>query len=230
MITAMKVKTMNLKPLSKALIGLATLTGMLTLVACNNKQSTEPTAETFNKGMQAYLAQKGHLCLAKYTWPVEVTQAEFAIGGRNALQMPVLQKLGLVSASDVTIKYAGEDKSGVLPGKRYSLTPEGQKYFLKQDMISQTSDGSKVTHHGDFCAATLSLNQIVGWEPPRDDNGRKTTAVTYTYKIDAAPWARDPEAQRVFPMVARLIAGDGQMQLKEAFTLTDKGWIANDLM
>lgn len=226
----MKMKKMNPKSLAKMLTGLTTLAGLLALAACNNHQSTEPTAETFNKGMQDYLAQKGHLCLAKYNWPVDVTKAEFEAGGRNGVQMPVLQKLGLVSAADVTIHYNSEDKSGTLPGKRYTLTPEGQKYFLKQDMTTQTSDGSKVVHHGDFCVATLSLNEIVGWEPPHDDNGRKSTAVTYTYKIDLAPWTRDPDALRVFPMVARLIAGDGKMQLKEAFTLTDKGWVANDLM
>jgi hypothetical protein len=38
----------------------------------------------------------------------------------------------------------------------------------------------------------------------------------------------DQDALRVYPMVARLIEGEGKMQLKEVFTLTDKGWEASD--
>ena len=54
----------------------------------------------------------------------------------------------------------------------------------------------------------LSLDAIVGWEPPQTAGGHKETTVTYTYRIAAAEWARNPEAQKVFPMVDRIIKGE----------------------
>ena len=78
---------------------------------------------------------------------------------------------------------------------------------------------------GDFCAAKLSLDKVVSW-----DLQQRHAVVTYTYKVDAAPWTRDSELQKVFPMVAGVVRGAGTATLQETFTLTDKGWIAVDLL
>ncbi len=201
----------------------------LLLSACG-KGDTQPSAAVFTSGMNDYLAQKGHFCLGKTTWPINITPNQAAAGESDALQLPVLQKLGIVTFKDVMIRYDTPDKSVVLPTHQYSLTAQGQQYYRKEDVTFTRSDGSKYVRHGDLCAATLTLDQIVGWEPPHDEGGRKTTAVTYTYKIEPAPWAKDPDLERVFPMLARLIHGDRQMQLKEVFTLTDKGWKSVDVM
>jgi hypothetical protein len=85
-----------------------------------------------------------------------------------------------------------------------------------------------VVHPADFCAATLSLNQLAGWEPPKTYDGKTRKSQTYTYHIQAAPWAHAPEARRAFSLLERVIAGEGTMQLKEGMTLTPKGWVANE--
>jgi hypothetical protein len=59
--------------------------------------------------------------------------------------------------------------------------------------------------------------------------GKTATSVVYTYKIDPAPWAKDADAQRVFPMIKRVIEGAGTMQLREGVHLTSKGWVADEV-
>ena len=48
----------------------------------------------FTRAMNTYLEKRGDLCLAKSSWPIDVTQHEIDIGARNAVQMPVLERLG----------------------------------------------------------------------------------------------------------------------------------------
>jgi hypothetical protein len=81
----------------------------------------------------------------------------------------------------------------------------------------------------DLCAAKLSLNQVVSFElsPSAEHAG---AVVSYTYTVEAAPWTRDPEVRRVFPAVERVISGERTAQLKEAFTLTEAGWVASELI
>jgi hypothetical protein len=88
-----------------------------------------------------------------------------------------------------------------------------------------------VQHRGDLCVATLTLDKVIGWDPPHTDpsSGKPQTAVTYTYHIDPAPWTRTADVMRVFPMLARVVEGAGTMQLKEVFTKTDKGWVPSDV-
>jgi hypothetical protein len=54
--------------------------------------------------------------------------------------------------------------------------------------------------------------------------------VAYTYAVEAPDWARDPAFQRVYPAVARVLAGAGKAELKEGFTRTADGWLANELV
>jgi hypothetical protein len=60
-------------------------------------------------------------------------------------------------------------------------------------------------------------------------NGATVTSVVYTYKVDPAPWAKNADAQRAFPMVSRVIEGAGTMQLREGVHLTSKGWVADEI-
>ena len=70
---------------------------------------------------------------------------------------------------------------------------------------------------------------MVGWETPRAVNGRRETVVSYTYRIEPAPWVQDPGIQQVFPVVARMVRGAGTLRLQEAFDLGRNGWVARDL-
>jgi hypothetical protein len=213
-----------MKTIASILFGLA---GACALQGCSTQQDKDRAA--FETGLREYLAQKGDLCLAKYDWPIDVSEADFKTGTRDAVQMPVLEQLGLVRASDATATRESADSTDTVPVKRYALTAEGQKYFLKKPMPHPGPDGRIVVRQGDFCVARLSLDRLVGWETPTHGGDHAETIVTFTYKIDAAPWARDERALHAFPMVARIIGGAGTLQLKEGFEQTDKGWRAKDL-
>jgi hypothetical protein len=181
--------------------------------------------------MNDYLAKRGDLCLAKNSWPVVVTEAESKALSRNALQMPVLERLGLVSGADATVELAGED--GAAPtrahARRYDLTTEGRKYYLARP-AHKTPTGNRFAEAGhDFCAARLSLDKVVGWAPSNAPGAAREAVVTYTYKVDPAPWTADQALRAVFPMVDTVIRGAGTMQLKEGVVLGANGWEAKDL-
>ncbi|HMH88971.1 MAG TPA: hypothetical protein VK523_10010 [Steroidobacteraceae bacterium] len=193
-----------------------TLTG---LAACGSR--TEANRDTLTQAMNGYLSKHGDLCLGKNDWPIEVSAQEFQDNGRNAIQLPVLEKLGVVRSTAVSADEHSQQGAAAFAARRYELTEDGKKYYLKREVAG--------THArpADFCAAKLSLDKIVGWEVHK--NGAQSEAVvTYTYRVNAAPWAQDPDAQRVFPAVARVLSGAGKAQLREVFTLTGQGWAAKD--
>jgi hypothetical protein len=193
-----------------------TLTG---LAACGSR--TEANRDTFTQAVNGYLDKRGDLCLGKYDWPIEVSAQEFQIGGRNAVQLPVLEKLGVVRSTALSADEHSQQGAPAFAARRYELTEDGKKYYLEHEVAG--------THArpADFCAAKLSLDKIVGWEVHQ--NGAQSEAVvTYTYRVNAAPWAQDPDAQRVFPAVARVLSGAGKAQLREVFTLTGHEWAAKD--
>ena len=179
-------------------------------------------AEVLAAGLNTYLAQRGDLCLAKNVWPIDVTQHEVDVGARNALQMPVLERLGLVSSTIAQVEVDDEGTTHRMKVRRYALTEEGRKHYHVR-----TGTDSKAAL-GDFCAASLSLDKVVGWELVK--GAEPSAVVTYTYRIDAAPWTRDAEAQKVFPMVANVVRGAGTAKLQETFRRTDHGWVAVDLL
>jgi hypothetical protein len=192
------------------------------LVGCN--RPSEPTADVLAAALNDYLAQRGQLCLGKTHWPIDLTQREIDAGARNALQMPVLERLGLVTSTVAEV--AGQDQATApaMKVRRYALTESGRRYYLVRGGAGHPPDG-------DFCAARLSLDRIVGWSLERDAarGGVPHVVVTYTYRVEAAPWTKDAEAQKVFPVVASVVRGAGSAELQESFTLTPTGWVAVDL-
>ena len=195
-----------------------------------HKLST-PDRFVFTGALNDYLAQRGHFCLGMYSWPIVVADDEFTAGTRFAVQLPELEKLGLLSHEDVHADIQGADGKVVTHnGQRFNLTSEGQQYYLHVPIVVQSTAVNRVVHPADLCAATLTLDTIAGWEPPRTYNGATRTSVLYTYHIDPAPWARSAEVRRVFPMLDRVIVGEGKLQLREGFTLTPKGWVADELL
>ena len=206
---------------SLSLAVVAALAGSAGLVAC--LRAPEANIEVFTRAMNEYLAERGQLCLAKNAWPIDVTQHEVDIGARNAVQMPVLERLGLVSSSVAEVDIDDEGTPRRMAVRRYALTDAGRSYFVRRGPASAGNV------RGDFCAASLSLDRIVDWRLDPNPRGRARRAtVTYTYRIVAAPWARDPQVQKVFPVVAGVVRGAGKAQLQEMFTLTDHGWVAVD--
>jgi hypothetical protein len=189
----------------------------------------DPTAANqanLTQAMQAYLARRGDLCVGRSAWPVVVTREEAAQGSRNSVQLPVLERLGLVKSSVVQVT-TGEAARHRSEARRYELTEAGGKFYLAHAPHKRET-GHPVADH-DFCAGRLSLKRVVRWEPASTRGPGAETIVTYTYDITPATWAADPEVRQVFPMVDRVLRGAGTMELKEAMVLTPDGWEARDL-
>src|ERR1700754_3487111 len=76
----------------------------LTLFAGCHDKSQDANRENFTAAINGYLAQHGHMCLAKYDWPIYVTADDRANSSRDAIQMPVLEKLGLATGKDMQVE------------------------------------------------------------------------------------------------------------------------------
>ncbi|HEY6475163.1 MAG TPA: hypothetical protein VI456_01195 [Polyangia bacterium] len=194
------------------------------LAGCGDRRA--PTAANFARGLNDYLRVRGDLCLGlgKDQWPIDVWPASPAAHDRNALQMPVLEKLGLVSSSDAVAETTTEMGTRRTAVRRYQLTEAGRAFYRQRPGLAGTPGVS------DFCVAKLTLDQVASWQLTERGNGAKGALVHYTYRVDPAPWTANPDARRVFPMVDRVIRGAGSAELEEGFTLTADGWVANELV
>lgn len=186
-----------------------------------NADAGQTSKKEVAAALGTYLAGHGYFCLGKFDWPIDVSDAELAMKTNNAVQLPVLEKLGLVASSRINaLQNTGETERSA-PFTRYALTEAGKKFYLSRETVS-----GKTVHHGDFCAGKLSLDKVVRWdESPVTSGGTELTAI-YTYKITATQWAQDPNVQRVFPMLARVVKGNQKMQLEQRFRLADGAWVA----
>ena len=193
------------------------------LVACSQPADVKTASrDNFEAGLRTFLAD-GHdqLCLAMYDWPIDLTEAEAGAHSRHAVQLPVFEKLGLAKSTIVPVPKSTDNPDGAI--KRYELTDEGRKYYKQHAYTSR--DGS--AHKSDFCVAKLSVAKVESWEIDSHDAQHPAATVSYTYQIEPAPWMQDADAQRVLPMVAKVIKGaGGGLQMHQGFTLGDKGWVA----
>jgi hypothetical protein len=184
----------------------------------------KPGDADLTKAMNKYLSEQGYLCVGKFDWPIDVTAEEAQrMTTRDAVQMPVLEKLGLVTASDSKTTRMIDEKAVTLPAKRYALTEKGRKFYLHKQTASLAA-GKQIMHDHDLCAGTLALDKIVRWEHADAQTSPDNITVTYTYKITPSAWAKNADAQRVFPMVAQIIRGQGTLQLQQVFHRTQDDW------
>ncbi|MDB5856786.1 MAG: hypothetical protein JWQ76_475 [Ramlibacter sp.] len=200
------------------------------LAGCGHSEPAAQASEAnFAHALNAYLAKRGDLCLDRSSWPVDVTRAEFTQGSRNATQLPVLEKLGLVASTEVVVDVAASDghPSERTQARRYRLTDAGRGYYLAREPHQRATGRPQADH--DLCAARLTLRRVLAWEPATTHAVGAETVVSYTYNIAPAAWTNDPEARRAFPMVERMVRGEGVVRLKEGMVLTSQGWQAKDL-
>jgi hypothetical protein len=187
------------------------LAAALTCVA--HASIAEPNQQELSHAVTQFLVDHGDLCMAKYTWPRDVTQEDQQAQTNDALQLPVLERLGLVRSKDVP------------PGKRYWLTQKGQKYYSKKKRTTLGIHGDAEEHAGDFCIASLTLDKVIKWTPPDDPKLQAERIVSYTYRIKAADWMSDSGARKVFPIVDRIIRGEGKLQMTATVQLQDGQWV-----
>ncbi len=176
-----------------------------------------------------YLAEHGDFCLGKSDWPVDISAIDERARGRDVVQMPVLEALGLVRASRATAMRAegpglDEDAPAApvpVAVTRYELTPAGERFMRDRAEVVARAEGDRVVRVRDLCAAHLALADVVAVTPGDGANG---FVATYTYVAEPAPWAADPAFRRVFPMAARVLGGERRVQLKQAFSWVDGQW------
>lgn len=166
--------------------------------------------------VKAFLADHGDLCVGWYTWPRDLTAAEQQTGINEAVQLPVLERLGVVRSVEI---------ASSAPTRRYSLTAKGKRYYLHKTRITLNVHSQSEEHDGDFCAAHLTLDKVIKWTPPETANGHLETVAQYTYHIKAADWMTDPEARKVFPVVDRIIRGEGRMLMSATVAFKDGQWV-----
>jgi hypothetical protein len=186
----------------------------------------QPNRTAVTIALRDYLAKQGNFCLGKFDWPIDVSERDFQLGTRDAVQMPVLEKLGLVVSSEASVIRRIDDGEEAVAVRRYALTKSGETYYLKREIVRTNLDGQRIVYRGDFCAAKLSLNRLVKWDDPTKVGGYEETTAKYTYSITSASWTRDEEIRKVFPMLDRLIRGEGTLQLQQRFRLVGKSWVA----
>ncbi len=188
--------------------------------ACAVQGAAPPilSQQTLTPAVEDYLQKKGDFCLGKFNWPIVVTDRDRAARTNDAIQMPILEKLGLVASS-----IASSDPTV----KTYDLTENGRKFYVVKKTVTLGPLDKPIDHPGDLCVANLKLDRIVGWQPVEMVDGRSQTMVNYTYKIaSSADWAQDPQITMAFPMIDRIIRGEGKLQLMQSFAWIHDAWVA----
>ena len=210
-------------------------------IGVSQANTSEYVAKDFTPAVKAFLADHGDLCLAWYTWPRDLTAADQETGMNEAVQLPVLERLGVVQSESLIAPAAANTAAGAVgaestapgpealahapPTKRYSLTPTGQKYYLKRKRETLNVHGQTEVHDGDFCVAHLTLDKVIKWSPPDSVGTHLETVVHYTYRIEPAPWMSDPEARKVFPVVDKIIRGAGKLEMTASVKQQDGKWL-----
>ncbi|HEY2731148.1 MAG TPA: hypothetical protein VGK52_14495 [Polyangia bacterium] len=193
--------------------------------ACRSK--TDASRADFTRGVRAYLEQRGDLCVGRPRWPVDVAERAGSESAQDAAQLPVLERLGLVASTVLAERRGGVATPFEL--RRYRLTAAGRKHYIdRETRLPTPPDEPGDAARADFCVVRLELGRVESWDVQQ--GAPPTALVSYTYRADAPSWTRDAGFQKVFPAVARLLAGAGTAHLVEGFTLTPDGWTANDLL
>ena len=176
------------------------------------------TQKALKPAVEKYLQDRGNFCLGKFDWPIVVSATDRQAGTNDAIQMPVLERLGLVASSVV----AGDPAA-----RQFDLTAEGKKYYIVKKTVVLGPGDKPVDHPGDFCAAKLELDRIVSWRQPEVVGARPRTEVKYTYKVArAADWTHNLEVRKVFPLISRIMDEEGKLQLTQPFEWSNDTWVA----
>jgi hypothetical protein len=198
--------------------------GLTATLACRTRE--DPHHAAFERGVQAYLERRGDLCVGRPRWPIDVPAG--ADGTADAVQLPVLEQLGLVTST--VIQAREEGAATPFQARRYRLTSAGHRLYLdRETRLPASPDDRRAWQRADLCLARLALDRVTRWEL-KNDVPTPTALVSYTYHVDSPALARDPRLGRVFPAVARVLAGAERAELVEGFTLTPGGWVANELL
>jgi hypothetical protein len=234
----MSEQRMRVSDRVKKSVWLAAAAGVACMAGVAQATTTDPGQKELTQAVKKFLVDHGDLCMAKYTWPRDVTPGDESTDRNDVAQLPVLEHLGVVKSVEVPAPpkttAAGDAQAGAPqssqaapaePTRRYSLTEKGQQYYLKKKHTIIGPHDLPTEHDADFCVAHLTLDKVVKWSPPEPVHDRLQTVVRYTYHVKAADWMSDPDAQKVFPIVDRIIRGDGSRMMSATVALQDGKWV-----
>jgi hypothetical protein len=234
---------------SKTLIIAAGVAGALMWTSDPVQAGTaQPSERALASAVKHYLSDHGDLCVGKFTWPRVVTREDQVAHTNDAVQLPVLERLGLVQSTEIsapatmrpaswtpapgatTDAAAPDAQSGSTPAtaekaRSYSLTAKGRQYYLQKKRITLGVHDQPVEHDEDLCVAHLGLDKVVKWSSPEQVRGHLETVVRYTYHIKAADWMADPQARQVFPVVDRIIRNQDNLLMSVTVELQDGRWM-----
>jgi len=171
------------------------------------------TAEAIAPALDRFLAASGEVCVARPDWPVDVSARDVAARTRNAIQLPVLERAGLVASREGYVDWRDEHEAVErVPTRRYELTEAGRQAM-------KPARGGKP----DLCAGRIEVERIVSIDGR--DEGR--ASVHYLYRFKAEPWVQHEEVRRVFPMLDTLLQGQGRMEMQQGFHVDGAAWVAD---
>ncbi len=238
----------QMMPLGKGSTGALAAIGLMMVSSGSQASTSQPSLRALTSAVNQYLADHGDLCVGKFTWPRIVTPEDRLARTNDAVQLPVLERLGLVKSTHIATPATGKPASstptpadaavipvaqGSPPGpdaektessKQYSLTEKGSRSYLQKKRITLGVHDQPVEHDADLCVARLTLEKVVKWSPPEQVHGRLETMVSYTYHVKAVDWMADPQAREVFPIVDRIIRNEGSLLMSVTARLQDGKW------
>jgi hypothetical protein len=196
-------------PIAAGIVG-----ACLVLSACSSNKK-EATTENFAKAVSAELERRDAQCDRIDDLPAEYPAAKIKAlrgvsGGPDGLE--ALARAGVLIETDTTVK-VGNVSGGVrVPGKRFEEADAGKKF---------------IDDKGNLCYGRLVLDKIVSWTTPMSTAGVNETVVTYQYRLEGlADWARQPDVQKAYPDIAKLVAGAGHSPMRMPLVQTEDGWIS----
>lgn len=168
---------------------------MLTVFALTACGSKEDASNgNFTSALNQYMAKYPELCIGYGGW-------RWTPDGEKALE-----------------------KAGISAGK--GLTEAGKKFYRKQGevgrfMVGQVISMGDMEHNQFLCYGKVSLDKVMRWDAPTNN----FTRVAFTYHVtDIADWAKDKDVQSGFPILKRMVEGDGTLELRVVAKLTSDGW------
>jgi hypothetical protein len=182
--------------------------------------ATKPDPKALSAALASFLSQQGDFCLGKFDWPINVSEQDIRFGTRNAVQMPVLEKMGLVASSKGMATRTQDKVEETVAVTRYALTDAGKAFYLQREAAGDDA------HRHDLCAGHLSLDKLVRWSDPVEQGDHQELTVAYTYHFTGPKWSLDPEVQKVFPVLALVVHGEGSRQLNQRLQLKNGQWVA----
>lgn len=192
--------------MKKSLV-LVGLIGALVFGGCGSKK--DATKDNFEEAINAHLEKKCIEIGRMYKdLPIEIRTKDY-----EKKSLDNLVKVGLLISKPekVEIKSMFGNNKRMEDGFVYTLTPEGDKYYQKEDKV--------------FCAGRYEVKEVVNFSEPSDALGQMITRVKFTKTArDVPSWAKEWVEILENKDFAKYIAKD-PIEDRADLILTNEGWI-----